>query len=153
MVKRRTVLWGLLGAAISGCHPRNFSPLKVKLLTRSVPSQVLKAFSRDIPSKFDAEPSLVNIYQQLQGWHTQTAPPSPLWKRLIPWGKGNSDQSDIPKVETHLVTLSDPWLEPAIRQKLIQPLPDFAPAEQLSADWQRLLRRDQQGQSTANGTL
>ena len=153
MVKRRTVLWGLLGGAIAGCRPRNFSPLRVKLLTRSVPSQVLKAFSRETPSQFDAESKLIDIYQQLQWWQSQTSPQPPLWRRLFPLGQRDAAQEATPKVDTHLVTLSDPWLEQAIRQQLIQPLPEFAPAERLPEPWQRLLRRDLQGQSTARGDL
>ncbi|MEM7793815.1 MAG: extracellular solute-binding protein [Cyanobacteria bacterium P01_C01_bin.118] len=158
MVKRRTVLWGLLGGAILGCRPRNFSPLRVKLLTRSVPSQVLKAFSRETPSQFDAEPTLTDIYQQLQWWQSQTSPHPPLWRRLFSLGQGDAAQETPVQgspvtVNTHLVTLSDPWLEQAIRQQLIQPLPDFAPAERLPEPWQRLLRRDQQGQPTARGDL
>lgn len=153
MVKRRTVLWGLLGGAIAGCRPQNFSPLRVKLLTRSVPAQVLKAFSRETPSQFDAESTLVDIYQQLQWWQAQTSPQPPLWRRLLSSQQGDTAEKATPKVDTHLVTLSDPWLEQAIRQRLIQPLPDFAPAERLPEPWQRLLRRDQQGQSTARGDL
>ena len=154
MVKRRTVLWGLSAAAIAGCRPGNSSPLKVKLLARSVPSQVLKAFSRETPSRFDAEPTLIDIYQQMQQWQAQTSPtPPPLWKRLLAIDSDSSLQGTSPKVDTSLVTLSDPWLEHAIRQNLIQPLPDFAPVERLPEPWQRLLRRDRQGQSTAGGDL
>lgn len=153
MVKRRTVLWGLLGAAISGCRAQGSAPLRVKFLSRSIPSQVLKAFDRQTHTQFEAATSLVDIYQQLQWWEAQNAPPPPLWQRWLSWGESTSSPPETYSVDTSLVTLSDPWLDHAIRQKLIQPLPGFAPAASLPEPWQRLLRRDQQGQSTAQGDL
>ncbi|NEQ48781.1 MAG: extracellular solute-binding protein [Leptolyngbya sp. SIO3F4] len=153
MVKRRTVVWGLLGTAIASCYPSNSSPFKVKLLARSVPSQVLKAFNRETFSKFDTEPSLLDIYQQLQLWQSKKSSTPPLWRRLLSFWGSDSNNSDSPTVDTSLVTLSDPWLEHAIRQQLIQPLPEFALAERLPEPWQRLLRRDRQGHSTARGEL
>lgn len=152
MVKRRTILWGLLGAAIAGCRPTTSTPLRVKLLARSVPSQVLKAFNRDNPSQFDAELTLVDIYRQLQWWHAQKPPSPPLWRRFIP-SASKANQDSAATVDTHLVTLSDSWLEQAIRQQLIQPLPDFPPAKSLPEPWQRLLRRNHQGQSIGRGEL
>lgn len=153
MVKRRLVLSGLLGVAIASCRSNSSSQLKVKLLARSVPSQVLKAFDRETPSQFDAESSLVDIYQQLQWWQSQKSITPPLWRRLIPLGPSKSAKTAVPTVDINLVTLSDPWLGHAIRQELIQPIPNFSLVEGLPEPWQRLLRRDQQGQSTARGKL
>lgn len=151
MIKRRTLLWGLLGAAVASCRPSASTDLNVKLLARSVPSQILKTFGKETPTKFEAEASLVDIYQQLQWWQAQKPLMPPLWRRLIPLGETPVDEP--PAVETNLVTLSDPWLEHAIRQELIQPLPEFTPIENLPEPWQRLLRRDRQGQPEANGVL
>ncbi|MEM1251797.1 MAG: extracellular solute-binding protein [Cyanobacteria bacterium P01_H01_bin.21] len=154
MLKRRTVLWGLLGIAVASCRPGASVALKVKLLARSVPSQVLKTFGRDIPTRFDAEASLVEIYQQLQWWKTRSPVATPLWRRLLSLGNGEaSDNTATPTVDTHLVTLSDPWLDHAIRQELIQPLPDLPQVGMLPDPWQRLLRRDSQGNSSAKGDL
>lgn len=153
MVKRRTVLWGLLGTAIASCRPNAATSLRIKLLARSVPSQILKAFSRQTPAQFEAELTLVDIYQQLQQWRSNKPPVPPLWRRWLAPGTTQSAETAPPTVDTSLVTLSDPWLDHAIRQDLIQPLPEFAPIAQLPEPWQRLLRRDQQGKPTAKGEL
>ena len=155
MVKRRTILWGLLGATVAGCRPQASDPLRIKLLARSIPPQVLKAFERQNPTQFDAELNLVDIYQQLQRWQAREQPELPLWQRwrqLIPMGDDTSN-ADVHTVKTNLVTLSDPWLDSAIQQQLIQPLSAFSPAEALPETWQRLLRRDAQGKSTPTGDL
>ncbi|MEO1507326.1 MAG: extracellular solute-binding protein [Cyanobacteria bacterium J06633_23] len=153
MVKRRTVLWGLLGVAIASCRPGSSSSLKIKLLARSVPSQVLKAFNRATPTQFDAASSLADIYQQLQRWQSPQPSVEPLWRRLIPMGVSDADEVATQAVDTQLVTLSDPWLDNAIRQQLIQPLPELALVELLPESWQQLLRRDRSGNSTAIGEL
>ncbi|MEA5462250.1 extracellular solute-binding protein [Leptothoe sp. PORK10 BA2] len=153
MVKRRTVLWGLLGGAIASCRPSPSFPLKVKLLARSVPSQVLKAFNREIPAQFEAASTLVDIYQQLQRWQSALPAEKPLWRRLIPMTANDAEAADAQTVDTHLVTLSDPWLDYAIQQKLIQPLPALPFVERLPESWQRLLRRDLAGQSSVIGEL
>ncbi|MEM9977457.1 MAG: extracellular solute-binding protein [Cyanobacteria bacterium P01_D01_bin.2] len=155
MVKRRTILWGLLGATVAGCHPQASDLLRIKLLARSIPPQVLKAFERQNPTHFDAELNLVDIYQQLQRWQTHAQPELPLWqqwRQLIPLGDDTSS-ADVHTVGTNLVTLGDPWLESAVQQQLIQPLSAFSPVEAMPETWQRLLRRDAQGQSTPTGDL
>ncbi|MEM8610537.1 MAG: extracellular solute-binding protein [Cyanobacteria bacterium P01_H01_bin.105] len=156
MVKRRTVMWGLLGvgATVASCRPSASTSLKVKLLARSIPSQVLKAFERETPTQFESESNLVDIYQQLRLWHSRTPLTPPLWRRLIPVGdSANSGETAQSTVGAHLVTLSDPWLDHAIREELIQPLPEVALAEKLPEPWQKLLRRNSQGQSVPDGKL
>ncbi|MEM6253866.1 MAG: extracellular solute-binding protein [Cyanobacteria bacterium P01_D01_bin.156] len=151
MIKRRTLLWGLMGFAIAGCRSSSSDSFRVKFLARSIPSQILKTFNRQIPSQFEAAITLSDIYQQLQWWEAQKAPLPPLWKRFLPLRNSASTPSDEYRVKTNLVTLSDPWLDHAIQQELIQPIPEFIPAESLPEPWQRLLRRDRQGKSTAQG--
>lgn len=153
MVKRRTLLWGLLGVAIASCRPGSSSSLKIKLLARSVPSQVLKAFNRATPTDFDAASSLADIYQQLQQWQSPQPAVDSLWRRLLSMGASDTEESATQSVDTQLVTLSDPWLDNAIRQQLIQPLPELAFVELLPESWQQLLRRDQSGNPTAIGAL
>ncbi|NEP60162.1 MAG: extracellular solute-binding protein [Symploca sp. SIO2G7] len=155
MIKRRTMLWGLLGIAIAGCRSNNISaPLRIKLLARSVPSQVLKAFSRQTPTLFETEPTLADIYRQLQWWQSQKASALPLWKRLFQIGITSDSSSENEALNTSLVTLSDPWLDHAIRERLIQPLSlDVPSVDRFPEPWQRLLRRDNQGKMTANGAL
>ncbi len=152
MIKRRTVLWALLGAAVASCRPSLSNALKVKLLAHSVPLRVLKAFSRETPAEFEVETNLVDIYQQLQRWQAQTPRRPPLWRRLLTLGNTPSD-AVASTVKTHLVSLSDPWLEHAIANNLIQPLPEFELVKNLPEPWQRLLRRDSQGQSQLQGQL
>ena len=147
MVKRRTVLWGLLGVAIASCRPSSSFPLRVKLLARSVPSQVLKAFNRQTPAQFDPASTLADIYQQLQRWQSPLPITQPLWRRLLPIAGSKTEDTNIQTVDTHLVTLSDPWLDHAIRHQLIQPLPALSFVDMLPETWQSLLRRDQDGQS------
>ena len=153
MVKRRTLLWALLGTAIASCRPSASVALKVKLLARSVPSQVLKAFGRETPTQFDAETHLIEIYRQLQWWKTEAPVEPSLWRRLLSLGNGVADTTTTSTVGIHLVTLSDPWLDHAIRQELIQPLPDLPQIGGLPEPWQRLLRRDSQGKSSPTGDL
>ncbi|EKV02573.1 spermidine/putrescine-binding periplasmic protein [Leptolyngbya sp. PCC 7375] len=156
MVKRRTVMLGLLGlgTAVASCRSSASASLKVKVLARSVPAQVLKAFSRDTLTHFESELNLIDIYQQLQWWQARSPMTPPLWRRLIPIGNSSSqDETKPPPVGAHLVTLSDPWLEHAIRQDLIQPLPDFPLAYALPEPWQKLLRRDREGYSSERGKL
>ncbi|MBT9313287.1 extracellular solute-binding protein [Leptothoe kymatousa] len=152
MVKRRTVLWGCLGLAIASCRPQTSFPLRIKFLARSLPSRVLKVFDQTTPTQFEASTSLLDIYRQLQWWQSRKAPLPPLWRRWFPAAPAEA-VADTYRVDTNLVTLGDPWLDHAIRQKLIQPLSEFAPLESLPEPWQRLLRRDRQGQSTAKGDL
>lgn len=150
MVKRRSVLWGLLGIAIAGCRPNAADALQITVLVRSVPSQVLKAFTRQNPTQFDAEPTLADIYRQLQWWRSQKALSPPLWKRLFSRGEPQQSATE-PTVETSLVTLSDPWLDHAIRQGLIQPFTSEVPlVERLPEPWQRLLRHDADGTNSSS---
>ena len=148
-------MWGLLGlgAAVASCRPSVSAALNVKLLARSVPSQVLKAFGRKTLTRFESETSLVDIYRQLQWWQAQTPLSPPLWRRLIPLGNSTPEETASANVDTHLVTLSDPWLEHAIAQDLIQPLPELDVVKTLPEPWQRLLRRDHQKQTTPDGKL
>ncbi|ESA31988.1 spermidine putrescine-binding periplasmic protein [Leptolyngbya sp. Heron Island J] len=148
-------MWGLLGlgTAVASCRPSASADLNVKLLARSVPSQVLKAFGRETLTRFEAETSLVDIYQQLQWWQAQTPLSPPLWRRLIPLGNSTPEGTVSANVDTHLVTLSDPWLEHAIAQDLIQPLPELDVVKTLPEPWQRLLRRDHQKRSIPDGKL
>ncbi|MEO0868496.1 MAG: extracellular solute-binding protein [Cyanobacteria bacterium J06642_11] len=152
MIKRRTVLGGLLGVAIAGCRPKASLPLRVQFLSRSVPSRVLKTFDQQTPTNFEAATSLQEIYQQLQWWKDQKAPLPPLWQRFLPWESSTAPEEDY-RVDTNLVSLSDPWLNYAIQQELIQPLPEFASVKNLPAPWQRLLRHDSSGDVTDQGNL
>lgn len=155
MVQRRTVLQGFLGlgaAAVASCRPSASNDLKVTLLTRSVPAQVLKAFGRETSAQFEAEANLIDIYQQLQLWQSRTPLTPPLWQRLL-GREPSASKETMPSVGAHLVTLSDPWLEHAIQQQLIQPIPDFAMAAMLPEPWQLLLRRNSQGQSAPIGKM
>lgn len=140
MIKRRTVLLGALGGAISSCRPTPSNPLKIKLLARSLPSQALKTFQRQTPTRFELESSLVDIYQQLQWQYAPKNTTPPLWRKLLPFDFAKSAGITSHAVDAHLVTLSDPWLGPAIKQKLIQPIPSgFSPLAKLPEPWKKLL--------------
>lgn len=144
MFSRRSALVGLgaiaIGQLLSGCNNANQVQLKIRLLKDSIPPQLLGEFRRYLqqPAKlnFKAQTQLELLFTQLHNWSEQAS-------------QGKSpDQAD-------LVTLGDYWLELAIKEQLIAPLSleNLEEWQNLPTRWQRLVRRDQEGQITENGKI
>lgn len=158
MLKRRSLLLGAsvftLNALLAGCQSEPNAALKIRLLQGSIPSQLLKAFQRQIQSNsvaFQASSQIADLFRLLQTWkNPDAASKSRLNLPNLPL-PGNSK----PPAVADLVTLGDFWLANAIQQELIQPLPlDTIPGwQQLPAAWQQLVRRDRQGQLSSSGEL
>lgn len=142
-MKRRTILTGLGSLGLAACRPGTSDSLAVTFLARSLPTQILSSFRRQTPTRFESELSLTTIYSRLQEWQVRSAPPLPLWRRLLPLDLPDQEPaSQIPS----LVSLSDPWLQYAVEQQLLQPL-NLSGAIDLADDWQRLLRGKSADQS------
>ena len=136
-MERRTFLAGaillpLLGAA--GCQPQ-ISELTVYLLDRSVPLRLINGFRQRHQSqtlKFEAQSSLVELYQRLQAFSISTEAMSPNW-----------------------LTLGDYWLAGAIRQNLIAPLQaqDWQSWQELHPIWRQLVTRNGGGKIDGAGNI
>ena len=117
MVQRRSFLKGALtwpvtatvATTVAGCSPAR-SGLRIKLLSQSVPVQVVSAFHRTLkaspPTSFSSEANLQDLFRLLQRWQSPN-PPKGFWGSVLP--------------TPDLMTLGDAWLGDAIRQNLIQP--------------------------------
>ncbi|MEM8778312.1 MAG: extracellular solute-binding protein [Cyanobacteria bacterium P01_G01_bin.49] len=156
MVSRRSFLMGTgaiaLGQLLSGCGQS--SDLRVLLLQGSIPPQLLHAFGQQLPSSslsFKPQAQLKTLFELLEIWQ----------------GKNENNQgvlSHLPKIPlvnpkppviSDLVTLGDAWLAQGIRDQLIQPLliDDLENWQTLPSRWQRLVKRDGQGNLQENGPI
>lgn len=149
MTTRRSFLRGLLqsslvlplATAAGACSPSS-GGLRVRLLSQSVPVQVVGAFQRSLkpsfPIDFSSEARIETLFADLQKWQN-----SNLAKRSSGlWGQ----QPTIPD----LVSLGDGWLGDAIRQDLIQPwkpetLDGLDGWNHLDDRYKSLVRRNHQG--------
>jgi putative spermidine/putrescine transport system substrate-binding protein len=156
-LNRRSVLKGAgalsLAYFLAGCQAGRATDLQIRLLQGSIPPQLLQAFQRQIDNLqvgFQSSAQLAELFQLLQTWQypDQVRPPA---IRLPLIGRTPQNRQPAPD----LVTIGDFWLAAAIQQQLIQPLPleTMAGWQQLSPAWQRLVRRDRQGQLSETGEL
>ncbi len=133
MLNRRAFLYasGSLGLSylLSGCSPQN-TDLDVTLLQSSIPLQLLSKFRQSIAKNktttFHPESQLSAFYKYLNIWQ-QEPPKSSAVPRWLPFA------SQTPQKLPHLITLGNFWLNSAIDNRLIDPLP----LNQLS-EWQHL---------------
>lgn len=147
---------------LTGCSGESSSTLRVKLLSNSIPPQILNKFRKHLEQssnsavlKFSPEAQLATLFSQLQMWKQrgeQAGPASPGWVSRLPL---IGDRSDIGLPD--LVTLGNYWLTKAIQQQLIQPLDvtQLSGWKQFPQDrrWQQLIRRNSQGQPDPNGSI
>ncbi|HEY9646011.1 MAG TPA: extracellular solute-binding protein, partial [Chroococcidiopsis sp.] len=139
-----------LSQFLSACGQRAQTTLRVQFLEKSIPTQLLQQFERQLGKQtkllFSATPQLSALFDQLQRWQQQASEQTPP-KGLLP---GTSAK---PEPIADFVTLGDAWLTPAIQQQLIQPLDSNAAAllQSLPKPWQSLVKRDPQGGVAANG--
>jgi len=138
-VKRRSLLLGAatltLSQLVAGCGSKPI--LKIRSLKNGIPAQLVSKFSRDVqPSpllQVTQEGQLKELFALLQEW------------KQVPESKNQAD----------LVMLGDYWLTLAIRQKLIQPIEPakFANWEKLPERWEKLVRRNDDGQLDPKGKI
>ncbi|MEG3936885.1 extracellular solute-binding protein [Microcoleus sp. S36b_A3] len=138
-MKRRSLLLGAATLTLSqlaaGCDSKPI--LKIRSLKNGIPAQLASKFSRDLqPSpvlQVTQEAQLKELFALLQQW------------KRIPKAKNQAD----------LVMLGDYWLTLAIRQKLIQPIDPakFDNWSKLPERWQKLVRRNDDGQLDAKGQI
>lgn len=151
---RRTLLLSLLALAGSqtACQSEATQTLRVAALKSTLPPPVITAFRQQLPPsvrlKIDIDQDIAALFQRLQNSRNPAAAKSP--KISLPI-IGSSRSQGL----ANWVSLGDYWLQAAIAQQLIQPLPtDTIPGlSQLPAAWTSLLRRDRQGFPVDDGPL
>ncbi len=158
-ISRRHLLQGAaslaLGGLVTGCGGGD-TALRVRLLHRSLPQQLVGDFQRTLAERVGVEvrperslQAIATLIEQWQAIAQGDVAPLPNWRRWVPFV-----EKPVAPV-AHLVTLGDAWLAGAIQAGAIAPLAleelDHWP--QLPARWQALVRRDDQGDLAATGQL
>lgn len=153
-MKRRDFLLGTGTLAISGlftgCGNQQQTNLRIRLLKDSIPPQLLNQFRREFRQigelDLTVEAQLIKLFQSLQ-----SKPKSQNWWSRLPLPGVREGANKVPD----LVTLGDYWLAAAIEQKLIQPLDveQLQKWKQLPPQYQRLVRRNQQGNIDIKGQV
>ena len=157
---RRSFLLSLGTVALSqglmGCR-QNASSLQVSLLARSLPPQLVSRFRSSVKSTADLQLSLVSSAEQLfldlqKGSDPKTAVSArqPNLFESISNSILGSSSKFYP-----LTSLGDYWLQAAIAQDLIRPwaTDQISGWNTLDPQWQRIVRRDRQGQLSAQGEI
>ncbi|MEO1591976.1 MAG: extracellular solute-binding protein, partial [Cyanobacteria bacterium J06632_22] len=157
-MKRRTLLLATTSAVttatLGGACNRTPKPqLDVRFLEPSLPLRIIKVFRNEQQAQptpkltFEADSQLAGLFKTLQTWQSNQQPQPPLWRRWLP----NQPQPQPPD----LFTLGDSWLQAAIAQQLIQPLPitELAGWQQLPTAWQQLVRRNAAGELDDTGQI
>lgn len=145
---RRSLLQGLGAFAIAqgalGCSNAQQAQLSVHLLRGAIPGQLLNQFKGKLKDQTQlnlvAEPEIATLFKQLQTWQEEV-------------NKQSADSKKLTPRPATLVSLGDYWLAEAIRQGLIQPLPELPQAGQMPARWQALVKRDRQGNFSPTGQV
>jgi putative spermidine/putrescine transport system substrate-binding protein len=153
-MKRRDFLLGTSTLAISslvtGCSSPQQASLRIRLLKDSIPAQLLNEFRQEFKQigelDLTVEAQLISLFTSLQ-----EKPKSQNWWSKLPLLAAREKLSSI----ADLVTLGDYWLVSAIEQKLIQPLDptQLKQWEQLPPQYQRLVRRNLQGNIDLKGLV
>jgi len=160
MPSRRSFLQGsaalALGAIAAGCSGGGDAALRVRLLNRSLPRQLIGEFRRSLASNsnldFKPEATLEELAELLSRWQALASgelQPLARWRRWVPF---------VPKPAppiAHLVTLGDAWLTGAIQAGQLAPLDlETLPHwPRLPPRWQNLVRRNDQGELDPAGAL
>ena len=149
MIHRRTLLLGTAGLAASsvlfGCSNRTNrgDALRVTLLEGAIPSEIIQSFRKqtDISIDFQLRAQMSAVFQQLQRWQQSPTESESGWRRLLPW-----QPTEERPAAHNLVSLGDYWLQSAIAQNLIEPLPlNASQLEPLPSQWQQFVSRDVSG--------
>ncbi len=145
MINRRDFLLATTSLGLtyflSGCGQQNTT--KVRLLKGSIPPQLIGRFkeelNRDRIISFKPEAHLYTFYKLLVTWHKLTPQPNnlPNWIPFVP---------SPPPSPANLITLGNFWLENAIKNQLISPLPleNLSEWKNLPSAWQQLVTYNDQ---------
>lgn len=164
-LSRRSLLLGLAGLGISsglsGCSGPSQTSLTIRLLSGSMPPQLVGEFQKAMGASLgrvnlyvSPETQLQTLFTLLQTWQRRGKPAEKSNSSLPGWVPFVGDRGpSIPD----LVTLGNYWLPQAIQQGLIQPL-DPTPWthwKTLAADakWSTLVTRNAQGEPDAQGSV
>ena len=140
-----------LSQVLQGCNNSQAS-LEILFLANSIPVQLIGDFRKTITKEnkvnFKPQPQLYQIYDSLLKIHNHTQSDS-INNNLLT--KIFNKSVAYPG----LMSLGDFWLATAIKQNLLQPLSvnSLANWEKLPNSWQKLTRRDRQGNMTAQGNI
>lgn len=139
MLNRRKFLLMMLVSAIApsvqACGNAN-KTAQVRVLSGSIPSQVLGEFKRQFDGKQNLDLNPISQLEELYQFLEKLTEEEP------------SNRAD-------LVTLGDFWLKTAIEKELIQPLDLEALSnwEALPSPWRNLVKRDRQGNPDLKGKI
>ena len=143
-----------LAHLLSSCGSSG-ADLRVLLLKGSVPPQLLRVFRQQISSgsslDFKPQGQLKELFSLLETWQDKDEKK----KGLL------ADLPQIPVINppppslSDFVTLGDVWLGEAIAKKLIDPLniSEIENWQTLPSVWQKLVKRDKQGNLQENGEI
>jgi putative spermidine/putrescine transport system substrate-binding protein len=143
-----------LGSGVTSCQESDRQVLRLLALKNSIPANLLGEFTKSIQPanpkvELAAEGQFKEIITQLQEWYqTGTAEAKGLKLPLVPAAKSA-------KYIPNLVSIGDAWLADAIQAKTIQPIAveNLKNWGKLESRWHELARRDDRGNSTANGQV
>jgi putative spermidine/putrescine transport system substrate-binding protein len=143
-----------LGSGVTSCQESDRQVLRLLALKNSIPANLLGEFTKSIQPanpkvELAAEGQFKEIITQLQEcYQTGTAEAKGLKLPLVPAAKSA-------KYIPNLVSIGDAWLADAIQAKTIQPIAveNLKNWGKLESRWHELARRDDRGNSTANGQV
>ncbi|WP_088242396.1 extracellular solute-binding protein [Calothrix rhizosoleniae] len=158
---RRYFLQGISSIAISqllvGCGNTQQVKFKVILLKNSIPDRLVKRFGQSIKQKtqlkFSPVEQLQPLFKQLQTWRQpKKSAEKKQWNVSLRFWRSQTDRV------ADLVTMGNYWLDVAIQEELIQPLEQeklekLANWSSLPPQWQKLVRRNQEGKLDAQGKI
>lgn len=156
-MERRDFLIGggmlALTQALAACGNQEQNNLKIQLLRGSIPNRLIEEF----PKLTDPAISLdIQVVEQLQevfaNLERLSASIGKTAENSWSWLPVGQSQTQTPP---DLVSLGDGWLQGAIAQKLIQPLPikELPSWQRLPHRWQSLVQRDAQGNLQEKGQI
>lgn len=155
-MERRSFLIGsgmlALTQALAACGNQEQNALKIQLLKGSIPIQLIEEFPKltDPAISLDIQvvEQLQEVFASLERLSLATGKTADNFWAWLPGQSKTPPQPD-------LMSLGDGWLQSAIAQKLIQPLPikDLPSWQRLPRRWQSFVQRDDQGDPQENGQI
>ena len=140
-----------LSQLLGGCS-RGQAISQILFLEDSIPPQLIREFRKllteNIKIEFKPQTHIPQIFDLLFSLQHHKKPDSGFKKAV-------DNIFNKSKVYPNLITLGDVWLSTAIKQNLIQPLSpkSLANWQNLPEYWQKLVRRNAQGDITNNGAV
>jgi putative spermidine/putrescine transport system substrate-binding protein len=165
LLSRRSLLLGLAGlgvsSGLSGCSGQRPTDFTVRLLSGSLPPQLVGEFQKTMQSSLGPinlhvapETQLQALFLLLQTWQRQGKPATQSGSQWPAWVPFIGDRG---KSIPDLVTLGNYWLPQSIQQGLLQPL-DPTPWKSwhsliADAKWPTLVTRNAQGEPDPKGAV